>query len=137
MNPNDNIKIIIADDSPKYIEGLKVLLSTSSKYQILEVCENGRELIQSSKLHLADLLLIDINMPEMNGLEAARIIDVDYPHLPMIAITMYQDELYLKDIISMGFNAFVHKPEAANNLLIVIDQVLNKKFVFPNNLKTQ
>lgn len=137
MKTNDQIKIIIADDSPEYIEGLKVLLLTSSKYQILDVCENGLELVQNPKLHLADLLLIDINMPKMNGLEAAKQIDIDYPHLPMIAITMYQDELYLKDIISMGFNAFVHKPETSNSLLKVINQILNKKFVFPNSLKTQ
>ena len=135
MDIDNEIKIIIADDNPQYIEGLEVLLSTSSKYKILDTYENGLKLVQSDKLYLADLLLIDIEMPEMNGLDAAKIINVAHPNLPMIAITMYQDKLYLIDIISVGFNAFVHKPEAAKNLLNVIEQVLNKEYIFPINLK--
>ena len=98
MSLNDKINIIITDDNPQYIEGLKVLLSTSQKYQVLDVYENGLQLVMSKKLHLADLLLIDIDMPIMNGIEAAKKVDIKYPHIPMIAITMHQDKVYLNNM---------------------------------------
>ena len=132
----EKIKIIIADDYPRYIQGLKHILSTSSIYKILDECENGLELTKSPELPFVNVLLVDIDMPVMNGIEAAKKINWDYPQLPMIAITMHQDTLYLNDIIGAGFKAFIYKPEAADNLLNVIEQVINKKFVFPDNLLT-
>ena len=91
----------------------------------------------SNKLHLADILLVDIDMPEINGIEAAKRINFDHPSLPMVAITMHQDRVYLLDIVSAGFQGFVSKPEAAKNLFDTIDQVINKEFAFPDSLETK
>jgi len=134
---NPEIKIIIADDSPQFVEGLQILFSTSPKYKILEVYKNGRDLVQSNILYTADLLLVDIDMPEMNGIDAADKINFKYPQTPMIAITMHQDKIYLLDIIRVGFKAFIYKPDVAIKLLEVIDKVLNQQFIFPENLKIQ
>lgn len=130
-----NIKIIIADDIPEFIEGLKVLLTMSEKYQIIDILNDGEALVNSSVLHKANLILTDIEMPIMNGFEAAKRINYNYPDIPIIALTMYFDKIYLEDIIKAGFRAFIHKPNIADELFDVIDKVLNNKFIFPHNLR--
>lgn len=129
-NSIDKIKVIIADDYPEYIEALEFILSNSNKYLVIDKCYNGLELVESSQLHRAEVLLVDIKMPKLNGLEAAIRIKKDLPHIPMIAVTMEIEQLYLKDIINAGFNGYVYKPEASENLLNVIEDVMNQNFVF-------
>lgn len=135
--PSNKIKIVIADDSPEFIEGLKVLFSTSPKYEILDVASNGLELLESSHLYEADLALIDIEMPIMNGFEVAKRIGFKYSSIMLIAITMYLDKAYLRDIIEAGFKAFIHKPLVSDQLFEVIDQVLSNNYVFPGNLRIE
>lgn len=126
--------VIIADDSPEFIEGLKVLFSLSKEYQIIDILKNGEELINSAKLREADILLIDIEMPRMNGLDAARQINYRNPLKPMIAMTMFLDKIFLKEIIEVGFKGFIHKPNVTNNLFNVMDKVMNNQYVFPDTL---
>ncbi len=135
MDIKDKINIIITDDNLAFIEGLKLLLSKNQDFSILDICSNGLELINNKSLHVADLLLVDIEMPEMNGLDAATRINYKYPTLPMIALTMHYDKVYLNDIIMCGFKAFIHKPEVHNKLCEVIELVLSNEFVFPEKLK--
>lgn len=132
---NEKVKIIIADDSKSFIEGLTLLLNTSGKYEIINICQNGEELVKCKNLYDAGILLIDIDMPILNGLEAAELIDREFPYIPKIAITMHEETLYLKDIISVGFKGFVSKPDTAITLFDTINQVLENNFVFPENLK--
>ena len=130
----ENLRIIIADDSVVFAEALGLLLR-NNKFNIIDVCYNGRELISSAKLNSAQLILADIEMPEMNGIEAARIVNYKYPHIPLIALSMHFEKVFLNEIIMVGFKGFLYKPETPQKLLEVIDQVLDNKFVFPNNLK--
>ena len=134
MKYKDKINIIIADDSDVFIEGLRLMFSKKKEYHILDTCKNGLELINNINLSKADLLLIDIEMPKMNGIIAATKLNCINVNLPMIAITMYKEKIYLEDIIKAGFKAFIHKPEVSKSLFYVIEQVLNNEFIFPDNL---
>lgn len=129
------IKVIIADDSPEYIRGVKALLSISGHFEIVETVENGEDLVNCRVLPEVDIILSDIQMPKMNGIDAAKQINFNNPNLKMIALTMYKDSIYLTDIISAGFKGFVHKPETARSLIDTIHKVLNNEFVFPNNIE--
>jgi len=131
------VKIIITDDYPDFIEALTVMLASELNYEVIGACSNGLELVESEKLLSADLLLIDIDMPVMNGLDAARQINIKLSHIPMIALTMHQDKVYLADIIKAGFKGFVHKPKITDTLLDVIPKVLNNTYAFPHGLKIQ
>jgi DNA-binding NarL/FixJ family response regulator len=133
---NDKLKIIIADDNHTFLTGLQLLLKKNFTCEIIEACKDGKELVQSPNLSKADLLITDINMPEMNGVEAAKRINFQYSNLPMVAITMNLESVYLRQIISVGFKGFVYKPDVSQKLASVIHLVLNKQFVFPDNLKT-
>ncbi len=133
--PEKNIKVIIADDSAEFIEGIQLLLSTDPRFEIIATYTDGVQLAESDILHEAHFIFTDIEMPGMNGIDAARHINFKNPNVLMIAMTMYFDRVYLEEIISAGFKAFIHKPEMAEQLFDVIENVMNRKFVFPHNLK--
>ena len=130
----ENLRIIIADDNDFFAEALSLLLR-NNKFNIIDVCRNGRDLVSSLQLSRAHLILADIEMPEMDGIEAAKIVNSKYPHIPLIALSMYFEKIYLNEIIMVGFKGFLYKPEIPQKLIGLIDQVLDNKFVFPNNLK--
>lgn len=129
------INVIIVDDDPVFLDGLKFLISEPDKFRVIDTCTNGTELINSQKLSDADLVLSDIEMPEMDGIEAAMRLNYFYPKLPMVALTMYKEKVFLREIIGAGYRGFVHKPEISKELFNVIDKVLNNKFSFPEELK--
>ncbi|MCF8379537.1 MAG: response regulator transcription factor [Bacteroidales bacterium] len=126
------INVIIADDSPAAIEGIIVMLSRKKKFRIIDTCRNGKELVTNTNLSEADLLLIDIDMPILNGLEAALQIKKNHPDLPMIAISMHVEWEYIEDFIFAGYKGFIPKPQIPLMLFGTIDMVLEGKEVFPD-----
>lgn len=134
MKSGGKIKLIITDDSPAFLQGLELMLTSDERFEILDKCTNGRELYTNGNLDIADLLLIDIEMPVMNGLEAAIKISYDFPQIQMVAITTNVKTLFLKDIICAGFKGFIYKANIHNELFPTIDKVLNHQFVFPKEL---
>ncbi|MFC2106807.1 response regulator transcription factor [Bacteroidota bacterium] len=136
MGNKKEIKLIIADDNITFIEGITLLLQKFENIEILEICNNGLEVINSKNLSKADLLILDIQMPKMNGIETAKKINFMFPKLPMIALTMFIESVYLDEIISSGFKGFIYKPEVFKDLKVVIDMVLDGSYVFPSYLKT-
>ena len=135
MMLKEEINIIIADDNKQFIEGLKVVLKKCSRYTVIDSCTNGMELTESPYLYKADLLITDLEMPVMNGIEAVKKINYKYPRLPVIVLTMHLEKVFLQDIISAGIKGFVYKPDVSIKLIEVISQVLDNNFVFPYKLK--
>lgn len=134
MAHKKSINIIIADDNEKFIEGLKLYIYANSSYQIINVLTSGKELTETPDLARADVLLLDIQLPDITGIDAAKNVIQRYPNLPIIAMTMHQEKVYLDDIISVGFKGFIHKPELVNELFKAIDKVIAGKFAFPDDL---
>lgn len=134
MMSKEKLNIILVDDSKSFLEALQIVLDKYFMCSVLDICYDGKELVESKKLHQADLIISDIEMPGMNGLEAAMLVNQRYSKLPMIALTMHIDKVFIDDIIYAGFRGFVYKPEVSKKLPDVINQVLNKKFAFSNSL---
>lgn len=132
--PNGKIKVIMTDDSTSFLNGLESMLQTDERFEIIGRCANGSELLMNGSLGQADLLLIDIEMPVMNGIAAATKINFVDPQIPMIAITTNVRTVFLKDIICAGFKGFIYKPNIQAELFPTIDKVLKNKFVFPKEL---
>ncbi len=78
---------------------------------------------------------MDIEMPGLNGIATARVVNILYNHIRLIAITMYQDRIYLEELIKAGFKGAVSKFEIAEKLVPVIADVLHNKLSFPPEIK--
>ncbi len=128
------IKIIIVDDNILFVEGIKLFLEKDNNFEVIATANNSNEFFQLNNIGLADIILLDIEIPGMNGFDIAKEINWSFPKLKLIAITMFQDKVYLEKLITVGFKGFVNKPEVIENLKQVIDDVLNGKFVFPSDL---
>lgn len=131
MKSLNKINLIITDDNPAFVEALRFFLSKFDVFEIIAVCRNGLDLINNNNLPNADLLLVDIEMPEMDGLEAAGILKTRYPDLPLIAVTMHQDQILVKEIMNAGFNGVAYKAEVGKNLVNSIEKVLSDSYDFP------
>jgi DNA-binding NarL/FixJ family response regulator len=131
----NKINTIIVDDNPVFLAGLNSLLNRDSRFIVIEKLSSGKALLESKNLENADLILLDIEMPEMNGIEAAKRVNFKEPRIKLVAITMYQDKVYLEQLVMVGFRGFVNKSEVTTNLFGVIDQVLKNKLAYPSNIK--
>jgi DNA-binding NarL/FixJ family response regulator len=127
-------KIIIVDDNPAFLECLSTMLEREIKYKIIGRFSSGADLLNYPYLGCADLVLLDIEMTGSNGIETAKRIGYKYHLIKLIAITMYQEKVYLEQLIGAGFKGFVNKTEIAEKIVTIMDKVLSNKIVFPNEI---
>ncbi len=131
------LQIILVDDSLPFLDALELHLKKSFNCNLLAKYVNGEELINSPLLHKADLVFCDIEMPVMNGILATKIVNRKLPQLPIIAITMHEERIYLKEIIEAGFKGFIYKPKVYQNLIETVEKVMANELAIPNNLNNQ
>jgi DNA-binding NarL/FixJ family response regulator len=133
----NKIKTIIVDDNSIFLEGISSCIADDDRFDIIAKFSSGIELLNSREPGRADLLLMDIEMPGLNGIETAKRVNHSYPNLKMVAITLYQDNVYLEQIIESGFKGFVNKVTIPDCLFETIDSVLEGHFCYPGNIKLQ
>lgn len=121
------IKVIIADDHQLFREGIVKLLSTNTDIEIIAQAENGEETISKVKEHLPDLILMDIGMPIMNGIEATRIIVSEFPKIKILALSMHAEKNYIKDILDAGATGYLLKNCTYTQLIEAIKSVYRGK----------
>jgi DNA-binding NarL/FixJ family response regulator len=105
----EKIRIIIADDHQLFRNGLKMLLEASPEFEITGEASNGEEFLRILKNCTADIVLMDINMPEMDGIEATRKGLKLCPSLAVIALSMYGEEEYYYKMVDAGAKGFLLK----------------------------
>ncbi len=112
----NEIKIVIADDHEIFRSGLKFILDQHDKFKVIGEARNGKELLSLLTKMKPDIILLDIEMPEMNGIEASERILPIYPNLKIIVLSNYDDEEYYSSIIVAGAKGFVLKKAGINEL---------------------
>src|SRR5688572_22286781 len=104
------IKVIVADDHQLIRDGLKAMLEESNKdFQIVGVAASGKKLIDMLPHSDAEIVLMDINMPEMNGLEATQYIKQHFPHIKVLILSMLEQEKYVADALKAGASGYLLK----------------------------
>jgi DNA-binding NarL/FixJ family response regulator len=103
------IRIIIADDHQLFRNGLKILLDSFPEFEVTGEVSNGEEFLKMIKTTPADIALMDINMPEMDGIEATRKALKIYPAISIIALSMYGEEEYYYKMVDAGAKGFILK----------------------------
>ncbi len=128
------MKIVIIDDSYTFREGLRFFLENQLHHEVIGEASNGKEFLELEAVPSSDIVLIDIEMPELNGIEAIQKYLSNYPFLRAIAITMYTDQVYLKQLIEVGFKGCVFKKSLFEHLEEAIELVSHGKFYFPEDI---
>jgi DNA-binding NarL/FixJ family response regulator len=123
--------ILIADDHPVVRHGVRSLLETNPGWMVVAEARDGREAIQLARRLKPDLVVLDIGMPLLNGLEAARRIANDLPETRLLILSMYDSEELIEKAMDYGAHGFVRKSEAELELVTAARAVLNGKVFFP------
>ena len=119
----ENIRIAIADDHQLIIDGLKSLLLSDEGLDILAEANDGIELMQRLELTEVDIVLVDINMPRMNGLEVMAAIRKKHPSIRVIILSMHNERAIVQRLIDMGASGYVLKNADKAELVEAIRQV--------------
>jgi DNA-binding NarL/FixJ family response regulator len=118
-------KILIADDHAMIRDGIKALLKDLTDAELVGEAITGSEAVDRYRLLQPDLVIMDISMPEVNGMEAARQILEEDPDAYILMLSMYEDEDYIIQCMDYGVKGFVVKSETGSELGVAIKTVLN------------
>jgi len=129
------IKIIIAEDHALYRDGLKTMLSSHHDFEIIAEAVDGSELIKLFEFHKPDIVLMDINMPVLNGIEATKFIATHFNDTKVIAITMNDEKSSIMDMMDAGANGYVLKSEDKEEIIKAINTVMNGDDYYSKNVE--
>ncbi len=117
------IKVVITDDHPLVIKGLQNMLDHVAHVAIIDTCQNGAELLTSLEKNIPDVLLLDIQMPDQNGDELARIIKKEYHSVRILALTGFDTPFYVRSMLQSGCLGYLIKNTGQKTLLEAIETV--------------
>ena len=127
-------KVILVDDHTLFRNGLKLLINNTSNFRVVAEASNGKEFLELLDHTFPDVVLLDISMPEMDGIEAASIALSRYPALPIITLSMYGEEDYYFKMVSLGVKGFVLKNSDIQEVCNALDTVVEGGTYFSQEL---
>ncbi|MBI1805667.1 MAG: response regulator transcription factor [Ignavibacteria bacterium] len=128
-----NTRVLLADDHKIVREGLRSILENELHMTVVGQAENGRTSVELAKTLHPDIVIIDITMPDLNGIEATRQILSELPNIKVIALSMHSDKRYVAEMLNAGASGYLLKHCALDELHQAIQTVLsNKIFVSPD-----
>jgi two-component system response regulator NreC len=124
------IRILLADDHTVVRKGLRLLLESQPDFEIVADAPDGRETVALAERHLPDVIVMDVAMPVLNGIEAARQICAKLPHVAIVFLSMHSDEGYVLKALKAGARAYLLKDSAENDLINAVKAVGEGKAFF-------
>ena len=119
------IKVMLADDHSIVRAGLRRIIEETEDIVVMSEASNGREAIRLAHDNLPDVAIIDISMPDLDGLEVTDRLLSDYPHLPILVLTMYEEAQYAIKAIEVGAKGYLTKKSAPEQLVEAIRKVVD------------
>lgn len=129
-NPYRKIKILLADDHEFFRDGFVFFIKGAPDIELLDAAANGKQLVQLTEKHLPDVILTDIKMPVMDGIEATRIIAASYPQIAIIALSMSNEENFIMEMMDAGAKGYLIKNAQKHEILEAIRTVSRHDFYY-------
>jgi len=121
----DKIRLLIADDHSFIIDGIVALLSNDAKFEVVGISNSGKDAIHKFELLHPDIVIMDISMPEISGIEATKLIIGEHPAAKIIALTQHDDIEYILEFLKVGGLGYILKTANKNELIEAITSVNN------------
>lgn len=126
------IKIAIADDYTIYRDGLKIGLTQDENLEVMLEAGDGEDLIKGIETKMPDVIIMDLKMPVMDGMEATKHIKKKYPDMKILVVTMYDDEKFVIHLMEIGANGYLLKNAEAEEIRKAIYSVHETGYYFNN-----
>jgi DNA-binding NarL/FixJ family response regulator len=128
------IAVLLVDDHTVVRQGLRALLEGEDDLKVVGEAENGRQAVRLAKQILPDVVVMDVAMPVLNGIEATRQITKEIPSVKVLGLTSYGDDEYVAQLMQAGASGFLIKQTAADDLLKAIRQVKEGQQYFSSSI---
>lgn len=124
------IKVLLVDDHALIRDGLKKVLAMEPQINVIGEAKNGQEAVELAQKLSPDVVIMDINMPVMNGIVASRLIKEKMPGVEILALTIHDDEEYVSELVNAGVSGYLLKDIGIDELVSAIDRVVSGEPVF-------
>lgn len=128
------IKIVIIDDQSLMRDGLKIILGSYKDFEIVACGENGIDAIKLAETYSPDIILMDIRMPIMDGVEATRIIKEKHTDINVLLLTTFEDEEYIVNAMKAGASGYIFKDIEKDKLAEVIHDCVKGTLIMPTKV---
>ena len=127
-------RILIADDHEIFRSGVRAILSRQPDLEVVGEAFTGREAVEYARTMKPDLVIMDIGMPELNGLEAARQILKEHPMTEVLVLTMHESDELVRAVLDTGARGYMLKSDASRDLVTAVDSLRRRKPYFTSKV---
>jgi|SRR5687767_9407131 len=117
------IRVMIADDHNMFVEGIESILEGHENIKVVSKCYTGTEVFEKMPQAHPDVILLDINLPGMNGLEVCQKLNKEYPEVKVLALSMHNEESFVTEILKYGAQGYILKNTGTKELISAIESV--------------
>jgi len=132
---NKTINIVIVDDHQMFLEGLSALLENVNDFRIIDTLENGKQVFPIIDTLSIDIIVTDINMPEMDGIELSKKIKQQYPHIKTLILSTHSDINMIQKCIKNGVDGYLLKNAEKEELITAIKEIYKGEKYFSQSVK--
>lgn len=130
------VRVAIADDHVLFRKGLITILELDDDLEVMYDADNGEELIKKLEAQVPEVILMDLKMPVMDGMEATKLIKAKYPEVKILILSMYDEEKFIIHCLELGANGYLLKNTDPDEVVKAIHTVVEKDFYFNNHIST-